>query len=97
VRKQIAAGFGHKPPSRGRLATPRADNVTIGLSERDFGRLEEKTHQTEARLSRLEDEVQGRNRESRAFVVSWSQVFVVVLFTIGASLGSAWLVLAFGG
>ena len=67
------------------------------MSDRELGRLEEKVRQTEARLRRLEDEVYQRRRERRALVLSWWQVFVLVVFTIGASLGSAWLGIAFAG
>ena len=61
----------------------------VAVSERDFGRLEEKTHQTEGRVDRLEDEVYGRKREGRAFIVSWWQVVIAGLFVFAASFGSA--------
>jgi hypothetical protein len=80
-----------RPPSRapaGALVNEDRPAPSNGVSERDFGRLEEKAHQTEARVNRLEDEVYGRKRESRAFVVSWWQVVVAGLFVLAAQLGS---------
>jgi hypothetical protein len=59
--------------------------------------LEEKVHQTEVRLTRLEDEVHERKREGRAFAVGWWQVMVAGVIVSAASFGSAWLVLAIGG
>lgn len=57
--------------------------------------MEEKVHQTEARVNRLEDEVHGRKRESRALAVTWWQVIVTGLFLLAGSFGGAVLVLFF--
>ena len=106
MRRQAAIGSEQERPSRGRppsrasadaLVSEDRPALWIGVSERDFGRLEEKAHQIEVRLNRLEDEVYERKRRRQALALSWWQVFVAGLIVIAASLGSAWLVLAFGG
>ena len=105
MRRQAAIGPEQEHPSRRRppsrapadaLVSEDRPALWIGVSERDFGRLEEKAHQTEARVNRLEDEVYGRRRESRAFVVGWWQVLVGGLFVLIASFGSAAVLLILG-
>jgi hypothetical protein len=74
----------------------RRSAAPIGISDRELGVLEEKVHQTEARVNRLEDEFYARRRQSRAFVVSWWQVLIGGLFVLGASFGSAAVLLLLG-
>jgi len=64
--------------------------------DRDFGRLEEKVYQTEARVNRLEDEVYERKRRRQALALSWWQVLIAGLFVLGASFGSVALLLLVG-
>ena len=66
------------------------------MSDRELGVLEEKVHQTEARVNRLEDEVYQRKRLRQAVALSWWQVLIGGLFVLGASFGSAALLLLFG-
>jgi len=66
------------------------------MSDRELGVLEEKVHQTEARVNRLEDEVYQRKRLRQAVALSWWQVLIGGLFVLGASFGSAAVLLLLG-
>ena len=96
MRRQTTIRSKQERPSHERALSRRVAGGGSGLSEREFGRLEEKAHQTEVRLNRLEDQVYERKRRRQALALSWWQVLIAGLFVLGASFGSALLVLFLG-
>ena len=97
VRKETTIGSEQGRQSAARSLSRGLSDGGSGLSERELGRLEEKVRQMESRLNRLEDEMYERKLRKQALALSWWQVLVAGVIVIAASLGSAWLVLAFGG